>query len=87
MKYIIVAVHDRQLDCYMRPFVAQARGQAVRSFTDETNRQGSELNMHPEDYELHELGHFDDQTGGVTANDRPVQLAIAANVHTAARKE
>ena len=84
-KHIIVAVRDRQLNAYMRPFTAQTRGQAIRSFRDEVNRQGSELNTHPEDYELYQLGTFDEETGVIsdiiTAEGKgATQLAIASNL-------
>ena len=84
-KHIIVAVRDRQLNAYMRPFTAQTRGQAIRSFRDEVNRQGSEHNTHPEDYELYQLGTFDEETGVIsdiiTAEGKgATQLAIASNL-------
>lgn len=78
--HIIVAVRDRQITAFLRPFTAQSRGQAIRSFRDEVNRDGSELNSHPEDYELYELGTFDEQTGNLKPHDSHVQLAIASNL-------
>lgn len=84
-KHIIVAVRDRQLNAYMRPFTAQTAGQAIRSFRDEANRQGSEINAHPEDYELYQLGKWDEETGVITETitaEGPgaIQLAIATNL-------
>lgn len=75
-----MAVRDRQLDTFMRPFTAQAIGQAIRSFKDETNRKESEINAHPEDYELYQLGTFNEQTGAVTSLDKPLQVALATNL-------
>lgn len=87
MPQIIVAVKDRQLSAYMRPFVAQSRGQAIRSFRDEVNRKESELNMHPEDYELYELGMFEEGNGIITPHkEGPQQIAIASNLHEGAKK-
>lgn len=80
MRHIICAVRDRQLDAFMRPFAAQSRGQAIRSFGDETNRNGSDLHAHPEDYELYELGTFDDDTGALTPHAKPASIAIATNL-------
>lgn len=80
MKHIIVAVRDRQLDAFMRPFTAATIGQAVRAFSDEVNRQGSELNQHPEDYELYQLGEFDDDTGALLQPLPVKSIAIASNV-------
>lgn len=80
MRHIICAVRDRQLDAFMRPFAAQSRGQAIRSFTDETNRPDSELNKHPEDYELYQLAEWDDDTGRFTMPEKPISIAIASNL-------
>lgn len=80
MLHVIVAVHDRQLNAYMRPFVAQTVGQAIRSFRDEVNRQGSEMNQHPEDYTLHRVGVWDEQTGELGAASPIEQIAIASNL-------
>lgn len=63
MKLQVVAVADRALQAFNRPICVQALGLAVRSFQDEVNNTSSELSKHPEDYELHHLGVFDDQTG------------------------
>lgn len=80
MQHIIVAVRDRQLDAFMRPFTAATIGQAVRAFSDEVNRQGSELNQHPEDYELYEIGQFDDDTGALLQPHPVKSIAIASNL-------
>lgn len=77
----ILAVHDRQLDAYMRPFCAQSIGQAVRSFRDEVNNPQSDLNKHPEDYTLHKLGTFEESTGIIyMLKEGPEQVAIASNL-------
>lgn len=63
MRYACVAISDRALSAYMRPFFAPNVATARRSFNDEVNRADSEMNKHPEDYELHLLGYWDDVTG------------------------
>ena len=59
----IVAVKDRAVDAYNRPFYVPTIGAAIRSFTDEVNRKESEMQAHPEDYDLYDMGTFCDQTG------------------------
>ena len=59
----IVAVKDRAVDAYNRPFYVPTIGAAIRSFTDEVNRNESEMQAHPEDYDLYDMGTFCDQTG------------------------
>lgn len=61
----ICAVYDIAVQAYVRPMFVPHTGAAVRGFRDEVNRkeQGNSLAAHPEDYELHLLGHWDDETG------------------------
>lgn len=58
----IVAVRDKKADCYSRPFFAQTPAAAIRSFTDEVNRNAEDnpYAKHPEDYALYELGKYED---------------------------
>lgn len=78
-KLQLLAVKDRQLNAFMRPFAAQTIGQAIRSFRDETNNAQSEINKHPEDYELYHLGEFEEENG-VIIGITPKQVALATNL-------
>lgn len=81
MKHEIVAIHDRAVDAYLRPWFVPALGQAVRAFGDEINRPAADntMNQHPEDYDLYHLGSWDDQTGEFTNIGMPKQIAIGKN--------
>lgn len=65
MKYLIVCVRDRAADVYGQPMHVTSLGGAIRSFGDEVNRadDGNMLYKHPEDFDLFELGTYDDSTG------------------------
>lgn len=76
MKMQIVAIKDRALDAFMRPFFAQTLDQAKRMFRDEINRPNSEAGAHPEDYDLYHLGDFEDHNGKINQLEQPKQLAI-----------
>lgn len=76
---LVVAVRDRALDAFMRPFYMPTKGMAIRSFADEVNRQDEQnpLNKHPEDYDLYELGYFDEERGTFIQEEGvPRQIAI-----------
>lgn len=60
---VVVSIKDQASGAYSRPVFVAARGQAVRSFSDELARPDSELHRHPNDFELHCLAQFDDTTG------------------------
>lgn len=72
----IVAVRDRAVDAFSRPFFVPSVGAAVRSFRDEVNNPESPMNKHPEDYDLYELGAFDDESGDLRSLDKPRMVAI-----------
>lgn len=78
MEMIMVAIKDRALDAYMRPFFAQTKGQAIRMFTDEINNKESPMQKHPDDYDLWYLGTWNDQDGQLN-DQKPEQLAIGKN--------
>lgn len=61
----VCGIYDSAVQAYMRPMFVAHTGAAVRAFRDEVNRpaDGNTLAAHPEDYELHLLGHWDDETG------------------------
>lgn len=79
MRLMIVAVRDRALDAYLRPFFVNALGGAIRGFQDEINRADGEMFKHPDDYDLYHLGDWDDETGQFTSQ-QPKQIAIGKNL-------
>lgn len=76
--HCIVSVLDLATETYGRPFVVHHPRQAVRSFTDEVNNPESEIARHAEDYELYQLGTFDDATGQLEAG--PLRLVRAIDL-------
>lgn len=67
MLQVIVSVKDTAAQAFGRPIFVPTIGVAIRSFRDEINRPDSneDLAKHPSDFELYELGSFDDSTGQV----------------------
>lgn len=61
----IVAVRDRAVIAFGQPFFVRAIGEAMRSFEDEVNRDGSPFKDHPDDYDLYHVGDFDSDSGRV----------------------
>ena len=64
---ITCSIYDQATNAYMRPFMAQTVGQAVREFQNEVLRPESAMGKHKEDYALFQVGTFDDQNGLVEA--------------------
>lgn len=65
MKQTVVAVFDSAVQVFGRPFFVRSVGEAIRSFSDEVNRKGSDspFNSHPDDYSLYHLADYDDEFG------------------------
>lgn len=81
MKYKVVAIRDRAVDGFMRPWFVTHIGAAARTFADEINRQAPDnaLCQHPEDYDLYELGDYDDATG-LFQTGVPRQVSVGKDV-------
>lgn len=82
MKLVLCTVKDRAADAYGRPMFVPSVGVAIRSFSDEVNRDDPEnqLNRHPDDFDLYELGEFDDNTGLFALHEQPKLLSLGKQV-------
>lgn len=80
MKYAVCAVKDRAVNAYNRPIYVPTVGVAIRSFTDEVNRKDSELQNHPEDYDLYEIGQWDDETAIYISLEAPRVITRAQDI-------
>lgn len=76
MRLFFYSIFDSATAAYMRPFVMQSDGQAVRAFHDEAVRAETDINRHPQDYSLFRLGDFDDSSGSLVSSG-PTCLARA----------
>ena len=82
MKLIICTVKDRAADAYGRPMFVPSTGVAIRSFSDEINRNNADNQLfnHPDDFDLYELGEFDDNTGLFALHEQPKLLSLGKQV-------
>lgn len=84
MKQVVIAIKDRAADAFGRPAFVPSVGVAIRSFTDEVNRADpdNQMNSHPDDFDLFELGMYDDSTGVVEMLDSPRLLILGKQAIT-----
>jgi len=85
MKLILCTVKDRAADAFGRPMFVPSTGIAIRSFSDEINRASEDNQMynHSDDFDLYELGEFDDNTGLFSLHEQPKLLTLGKQVKTA----
>lgn len=81
MKHIIVAIFDSKAESYGLPHVVRTAEMGMRNFEAAVRHEGSDFNRFPDDYTLHHLGTFDDETGEIT----PVQGITCLVTGTALR--
>jgi len=81
MHQIIVSVKDTAAQAFGRPVFVPSAAVAIRSFRDEVNRKDStdDLAKHPSDFDLYEIGSFDDSTGIIEVFE-PRMLARAKDL-------
>lgn len=81
MIMIVVAVRDRVANVFGQPHYVLSVGGAIRAFGDEINRQApdNQFSKHPMDYDLFQLGTFDDHDGSFACGT-PKQLAIGKDL-------
>jgi hypothetical protein len=82
MKLVLCTVKDRAADAYGRPMFVPSIGVAIRSFSDEINRNDPENQLfnHPDDFDLYELGEFDDNSGLFALHDQPKLVSLGKQV-------
>nr|QJB18842.1 MAG: nonstructural protein [Microvirus sp.] len=82
MKLNLCSVKDRAADAYGRPMFVPSTGVAIRSFSDEVNRNDADNQLfhHPDDFDLYEFGIFDDNSGTFEIYDQPKLLSLGKQV-------
>lgn len=57
------AIFDSKSKSFLQPWFAMANGAALRAFGDAVNDRNTPMAKHPGDYQLYEIGEFDDGSG------------------------
>lgn len=80
----VFAVYDLKACAFFQPFFSGQSGSAIRGFGDSVNDGKSPFGAHPEDYQLFELGTFDDNVGTLTGL-LPMKLLCSASDFSASK--
>jgi len=77
MRYKVMSIRDRVSETYSQPMFFATVGAAIRAFSDEVKRSdnNNNLNKHPEDFDLFQVGEFDDNSGEFEPM-RPQQVTL-----------
>ncbi|AXH73330.1 MAG: nonstructural protein [Microviridae sp.] len=77
MKHNIMSIKDRLAGSFQRPWASPSLAVAMRAFMDEIKNPETALAKHPEDYDLYEVGEFDDDSGSMTSNLHSPRLLLS----------
>lgn len=80
MQLKVFAIRDTKSEMYGQPFFQHSAGEAERSFKTLVNDEKSLQNKYPEDYDLYELGTYDDTVGKIIGHDTPHHVVKAVQL-------
>lgn len=80
MKLLLFAIHDEAVNKYRTPFSAETEMEAKRSFSTLRLSEGTDVNLHPEQFNLYELGEIDTVTGKTVGHLTPKHVLKASSI-------
>lgn len=82
MIQLIVSLRDSKSEAFMTPFFVPTLGVGFRLLQDELRReQASVLALHTADFDLYQLGQFDNETGEIgVPTGFPVKICSVASL-------
>lgn len=74
MIFFVYAIQDAKAEAFMNPFFKPTRAMAQRDFELACQDPNSLMSKTPQDFQLFELGQFDDDTGEL----KPTMVTLVA---------
>nr|QJB21695.1 MAG: nonstructural protein [Microvirus sp.] len=75
MQSPMFSVYDKKTASFSPPFNMKHKNEAIRQWHTVVSDPGTKYGKHPEDFDLYEIGNFDESTGKMTTHETLVQLA------------
>lgn len=66
----LVALYDRATESHAPVMTVNTRAEAIRSFRDAVNDPQTPISSHPTDYELYQIGEYDEEKGELIITGR-----------------
>lgn len=76
----IYSIRDSKAEIYNTPFYSRNAQTAIRDFTAGVNDPNSGLGRNTADYDLFEIGGWDEESGRIVALDAPKHLVNGIDV-------
>lgn len=74
MLKILVSIYDKKAESYLQPMFVATLGVAYRDIQRELRNEQSPLAQYTDDFELWQLGSFDDETAHLETTGFPKKL-------------
>jgi len=75
MTRAVIAVYDKKIGLFDPPFTVRHPGEAIREWDIIIKNPETKFGKNPEDFDLFQVGTYDENTGSTTNNTPPTQLA------------
>lgn len=75
MQQPIIAVYDKKIGSYEKPFVAKHTGEAIRDFDHVRKDPQTKFGRNPEDFDLFHIGQYDETSGKLISLEPHIHLA------------
>ena len=80
MLHEVFAVRNTKAKFYHQPYNVKHDSDGIKNFDQAANDPASLINKYPQDYALHHLGHFDDNTGQYQLFTSPIHVTDATEL-------
>ena len=71
----VIVVYDKKIGLYEKPFICRHSGEAIREWDYVIKDTKTKFGQNPQDFDLFEVGTYDDQTATFRNLDTPLHLA------------
>ena len=78
-KLMLYSVFDAKVKYFHNPMFMRNKGEAIRSWQEAANDEKSQICRHPNDFDLFEIGEFDDQPAKITMHTTPESIGLAVH--------
>lgn len=80
MKHKAFSIRDSKTGVFNPPFWTPHTGQAMRTLQELANDSKTQIGKYPEDFQLYEIGEYDDELGLMYPREAPHQIATAGEL-------
>lgn len=74
------SIYDKKVNVYQPPLFCHNAGDALRTCHMHFSNPETKVNKYPEDFDVYDIGEYDDQTGQLKPHTNPQFLSTAVDI-------